>query len=125
MPATNQAIIRRLFEEGINGGNLAVIAGCYAPDCVDRNAFRGQEGGAEAMQRALAELRTLVSGLHVTIDELRTEGETVVTRETWRATSILTGKPVMATVNHRFRLHDGLIAEEWSGGWEWLEQLLR
>lgn len=123
MSAANQTLIRRLFEEVVNGGDMAVMDTLYAPNCADRNAFRGQGPGPAAIRRTLVELRTVLPDLHVVVDELRTEADTVITRETWCGTHAFTGKQVTGTVTHIFRIHDGQIVEEWSGGWAWLDQL--
>jgi ketosteroid isomerase-like protein len=123
MSAANQALIRRLFEEVINGGDLVVFDALYARNCVDRNAFRGHARGPAAKWHAISEIRAAFPDLHVTIESLRTEADTVITRETWRGTHAFTGKQVTGTVTHIFRIHDGQIVEEWSGGWAWLDQL--
>jgi hypothetical protein len=59
----------------------------------------------------------------VAIDELRTETDSVITRETWRGTHACTGKQMQGIVTHIFRIHDGQIVEEWSGGWAWLDEI--
>ena len=122
-PQANQVLIRRIFEEVVNQGNLAVIDAVYAPNFVDRNAFRGQMLGPAGVRRAIAELRAAFPDLHVTVEDLRVEADTVITRENWQGTHVTNGKQVMGTVTHIFHIHDGQIVEEWSGGWEWLDEL--
>jgi steroid delta-isomerase-like uncharacterized protein len=123
MSAANQLLVLRVFEEVVNQGDLAAIDALYATDFVDRNAFRGQTRGREGVRRAMAELRAALPDLHVTVETLRTEADKVITRELWRGTHAATGKQAMGTVAHIFRIEDGKIVEEWSGGWEWLDHL--
>jgi ketosteroid isomerase-like protein len=123
MCEAHQRLVRRLFEEVVNQGNLAFIDALYATNFVDRNAVRGQMLGPAGVRRAIAELRSVLPDLHVTVEELRAEAGIVIARESWRGTHMATGKEVTGTVTHIFRIHDGQIVEEWSGGWEWLDPL--
>jgi ketosteroid isomerase-like protein len=123
MSAANQALVRRVFEEVVNQGNLAAIDVLYAANFVDRNAFRGQTPGRAGVWHAIAELRAALPDLHVIVEDLRMDNDTVITHETWRGTHAATGKQVIGTVAHIFRIEDGKIAEEWSGGWDWLDQI--
>ncbi len=124
MSEANRALIRRLFEEVVNQGNLAAIDTLYAPDVVDRNTTHGDLHGRANLRRALVEVRTLLLNVHVVVDDLVTEVDTVITHETWRGTHASTGKQVKGTVTHIFRIQDGQIVEEWSGSWEWLDPFL-
>lgn len=124
MSEANRALVCRLFEEVVNQGNLALVDSLYAPDVVDRNSTHGDLHGFANLRRALVEVRTLLHNVHVMVDSLRTEVDIVMTRETWRGTYAASGKQVQGTVTHIFRIHEGQIVEEWSGGWEWLDPFL-
>jgi hypothetical protein len=123
MCEAHRRLIYRFFEEVVNQGNIAAIEAIYASSFVDRNAFRGQTQGPVGVQRAIAELRAALPDLHVTIIELKAEEGTVTTRELWWGTSVATGIVLTGEVTHIFCIDDDKIVEEWSGGWEWLEQL--
>jgi predicted ester cyclase len=123
MCEANRHLIRRLFQEIINEGNLAVIDDIYASNVVDRNAVRGQRVGFTGIRHTIAELRAALPDLHVTVEELKVNADTVVTHERWQGTHRVTGRQATGTVTHIFRIHDNKIVEEWSGGWEWVEPL--
>jgi len=119
----NKALIRRVFEEVLNQRNVAVIDEAFAPDSVDHSAWEGQAPGPAGVKEAVSGVLDLFPDLRVTVESAIGEGDHVATRETWRGTHAPTGKPATGTVMHLFRLSGGRIAEEWSEGWGWFEQL--
>ena len=76
----NMALVRRLFEEVINRGNLDVADELLAPDFVDHDILPGEVVGIEGFKRALAEERASSSDLHFSIEEQIAQGDKVVTR---------------------------------------------
>ncbi len=113
MCEAHRRLIRRLFQEIINEGNLAVIGNVYASNVVDHNAFRGQTIGTAGVRRAIAELHTVLLDLHVTVEELKAEADTVTTCEIWQGTHVATHIVIKGTVTHIFHIHDDKIVEEW------------
>ena len=76
----NKALVRRLFEEVYNRGNLNAADELLAPDFVDYGEPPGEDAGIERYKRAVAELRAANSDLHFSIEEQIAEGDKVVTR---------------------------------------------
>src|SRR3712207_1691755 len=76
----NMALVRRLFEEVLDRGNLDVADELLAPDFVDHDILPGEEVGVEGFKRAVAEQRALSSDLHFSIEEQIADGDKVVTR---------------------------------------------
>ena len=74
MTEHNKAIIRRLIEEVLNGGQLEVIDELYAPEL------------ARAARRWIVPFRTSFPDVHMEILELIAEGDKVVGRFTCSAT---------------------------------------
>lgn len=119
---TNKGVVRRLFEELLNRGDLAVVDELYAKEFVDHSAGSGQTPGPAGIKQAVADFRGMFPDLKATVDDLIAEGDKVVSRETWRGTHKASGKAAVGEVIHIFRLEDGRVVEEWSKGWEWLDE---
>jgi predicted ester cyclase len=117
----NKEIIRRVFEEVVNQGNLVLIDALFAANFVDRSAFPGQTPGPAGIKEAVRGLRAMFPDLEVTIEDLIAEDNRVASRETWQGTHT-SGRAVLGTVIHIFHFSDGRIAEEWSRGWDWLSE---
>ena len=119
----NKAIVRRVFEDAINTHNPALVYELYAPEFVDRSASPGQLPGPAGIEQALIYFNTILPDVEVTVDASIAEGDLVATHETWRGTDPTTGREVEGKTLHFWRVKDGKIIEEWSAGWEWLEQI--
>ena len=119
----NKVVIRRLFEEAVNQGDMTVVDERYAPDFVDHSALPGQLPGPAGIKDAVSAFRATIPDLKDTIDAMSDEGDRVLTQETWRGTNPSTGKQTTGTITHIFVFQDGKIVEEWSEGWESLSQL--
>ena len=110
MTEHNKAIIRRLIEEVLNGGQLEVIDELYAPAL------------ARAARRWIAPFRASFPDVHMEILELIAEGEKVVGRFTCSATHqgawlghAPTGRRFERVEEVSiFRLRDGRIIQVWS-----------
>jgi steroid delta-isomerase-like uncharacterized protein len=120
-PEENKAVVRRFVEEVFNQGNLAAVDQFLAAEYRDANALPGQEPGREGAKRAFALYQEVFPDLRYTIEEMIAEGDTVVTRATFRAThqeTFLgvppTNRQVSVTTVHITRLEGGRIREHWS-----------
>jgi steroid delta-isomerase-like uncharacterized protein len=120
--AENKALIRRVFDEALNAGNLSLLDRLFADDFVD-NATSEQRPGPRGVKDYFRAVRTGFPDMHVTIDDLLAEDDKVVVRTTWRGTHqgmyegiTPTGKTVVRTMIQIFRVADGKIQEEWSEG---------
>jgi|SRR5579884_420783 steroid delta-isomerase-like uncharacterized protein len=120
--AENKALIRRVFDEALNAGNLSLLDRLFADDFVD-NATPEQRTGPQGVKDYFRAVRTGFPDMRVTIDDLLAEDDKVVVRTTWRGTHLgpyegiaPTGKTVTRTMIQIFRVANGKIQEEWSEG---------
>lgn len=118
----NKALIRLVFEEALNQGNLAVVDQVFAPNFVDHSTPY-QLPGPKGVKDYFTKVRAGFPNLHVTIDDLIAEEDKVVVRTTWWGTQqgnyegiAPTGKQVTRSMIQIFRLEDGRILEEWNEG---------
>lgn len=83
MSEANKAVVRRLYAEALNQGNLAVIDELYAPDVelhipgVPEDPF-----GPGPIHQLVGMIRAAFPGLRVTVDDLIAAGDKVVARVT-------------------------------------------
>ena len=87
MSEHNKAIVRRLFAELWNNGNLSVADEVFAPHYAHYDPSTpdfGRGPGSEKKRAAL--YRTAFPDLHLTIEDVIAEGETVMTRWSCRGT---------------------------------------
>ena len=120
MSEENKAVVRRLFEEAWNQGNLAVVDELFAPDYVGHIPPEILNG-PEAFKQFVKEYRTVFPDIHFTIEDLVAEGDKVVGRWTCRGTHKgelqgipATGVQVTSTGIHVSRIAGGKIVEAWS-----------
>jgi predicted ester cyclase len=116
----NKAAFRRMYEEGLNRGILAVADELIAPECIDHEAHSGGDRGPESMRQLITMLRTAFPDLNFTIEELIAEGDTVAGRLTMSGTHEgplmgmpPTGRTVQQAHMHFVRLRDGKAIEHW------------
>jgi len=70
---TNEAVYRRLIEEGFNQGNLAVVDELVAPDALEHQ--RGIGGGPEGVKGTIKYLRGAFPDFKITIEEVISVGD--------------------------------------------------
>jgi len=119
----NKQLVGRLFGEVFNQRALSVIDEIYAPNIVDHSAFPDQAPGVEGIKSAITAFLEIFENLEITVEEVIAEGDKVVTRESWKGTHKPSGKLAEGSIIHIFRIRDGKITDEWSRGWDWLEDL--
>jgi predicted ester cyclase len=118
----NKAIVRRMFEEVQNKGNLVAADELIATNYIDHNPISpGLAPGLEGIKQGLALLREAMPDLWVTIEDMVAEGDKVTTRVTARFTHkgefmgiAPTGKQVTIPGISIMRIADGKIVEEWT-----------
>jgi predicted ester cyclase len=121
MPATPEAVVRRLIEEGFNDGNLAVADELIAPDLVEHQNFGPDHApGAEGVKAVIASLRRAFPDFHLAIDDVATAGDTVWVRMTGTGTndgSFMghppTGRRMRTDVFDALRVKDDRVVEHW------------
>jgi len=121
----NKARQRRVFEEVLNKGNLAIIPELFAPSYVSHNPLL-ESKGPEGFKQNVTAVRTAFPDIHCTIEDMVAEGDKVVTRYTSRSTFkgefmgiAPTGKKVTTTA---------ILITRWVGGkeveaWEVMDTL--
>ena len=66
-PEASVAVVRRFFEEGVNGGDLGVFDAVAAPDAVYYGATVGDESGLAALKRIYGEALTGFPGIRYSL----------------------------------------------------------
>jgi steroid delta-isomerase-like uncharacterized protein len=116
----NKAIARSIFEQGVNVGEVDRIAAITAPDFIDHDirVETGLPGGPEDLRQGILAIRAGFPDIVVTVEEVITEGDHVVTRNTWWGTHLgefngipATGRQVEIRGMVIWRIVNGLIAE--------------
>ena len=83
----NKALLRRLYEELFNRGNLNVVDELIAPDAVEHEEAPGLEGTAQELAKQFVTmLRTGFPDLRATVEDMIAEGDKVVAHITLKGT---------------------------------------
>ena len=117
----NKALIRRVYEEAINQGNLALFDDLVSSDYVLHDPNYPQPvRGAEGLKQYIQVFRTAYPDLHFTIEDIIGEGDTVAVRQTSRGTHRgelfgipPTGKQPTVTGMTYHRFVNGKLVERW------------
>ena len=121
----NKALIRRLYDDVVNTGNIDVLADLvaaeyvgHAPDVAE--GFGGTRRGIAALAGDVVAMRTMLSDLRVTLEDLVGSGDRVAVRGVTRGTHSgavagmpPTGNAVTMTWSAIYRVADGRIVESW------------
>ena len=121
MSEVNKTIVRRLFEEVWNKGNLSVADELFTPNCEHHDASSPDFGrGPESEKKRAALYRTAFPDLQLTIEDIIAEGQTVVARWSCRGTHkgdlsgiAPTGKQVTISGVSIARFTNGKMVEGW------------
>ncbi len=121
MSKENKTVIRRLFEELWNKGNLSVADQLFAPNYTHHDPSTPDVGlGPESEKKRATLYRTAFPDLRLTIEDIFAEGETVVARWSCRGTHkgdlggiAPTGKQFTISGVSVARLTGGKMAEGW------------
>ena len=120
----NKALVRRLYEEGINRQDAAAAAAFYTTDAKNH----GRSVGREGMRKVFEALFATFPDFHYRIEESTAEGDRVVCKVMMTGTHLgrptlpeifngmlsgvaPTGKRVTVLQFHSFRIQNGLISE--------------
>jgi steroid delta-isomerase-like uncharacterized protein len=115
----NKTQYRRTFEEVFNKGDLAIVGDLVAPDFLNHEVPPGMNNrGPDSTRQIVRMLRTAFPDLHVTIEELVAEGDTVAGRVTMSGTHLgpfqgiaPTGRSFQQAHMHFVRFRDGKAIE--------------
>jgi steroid delta-isomerase-like uncharacterized protein len=121
MSEHNKAIVRRLFAELWNNGNLSVADEIFAPTYTHHDPSTPDFGkGPDSEKRRASLYRNAFPDIHLTIEDVIAEGETVMTRWSCRGTHkgdlsgiAPTGKQFTISGITVGRLTNGKIAESY------------
>ena len=80
----NKALVRRFYEEFLNGHDVNQAEELFAPNYV--LYFPGGPMDHERQKQTLTVFRAAFPDLHFTIEDMFAEGDKVATRFTWRGT---------------------------------------
>ena len=86
MAADTKVLVRRLFEEVWNQGNLAAIDELFAPSYVRYDPAAPEAKGLAGFKQLVIRLRTAFPDLHFTLEEVIAEGDKVMSRALLRGT---------------------------------------
>jgi steroid delta-isomerase-like uncharacterized protein len=117
----NKALVRRVYEESINRGNLALLDELISSDYVEHDPNYPQPvRGAEGLKQYFQTFRSAFPDLHFTIEDIIGEGDTVAVRQTGRGTHQgelfgipPTGKQLTVTAMIFHRFVNGKPVESW------------
>jgi len=121
MSEVNKNVVRRLFEEVWNKGNLPVTDELFAPNYAHHDSSTPDVGrGPESEKKRATLYRTAFPDLRLTIEDIIAEGETVVARWSCRGTHkgdlggiAPTGKHFTISGISIARIANGKMAEGW------------
>lgn len=118
---SNKTVIRRMFEEVINPGELERAGELMRADFVEHGGAPGQAPGPEGFEQVNSMLRCAFPDLRLTVEEMVAEGDRVAVRFTARGTHQgeflgvpASGNRVAWEVISIVRVAGGKIAERWS-----------
>jgi steroid delta-isomerase-like uncharacterized protein len=117
---TNKQLVRRWIDLA-NANDFAGLSEVWAPDCVlHQGEDLGDVNGFPAFRTLLESFYTGMPDLHITVDDVLSKGDLVISRTTSRATHAgevlgipATGRKVEYTGIATYRIVAGKIAEEW------------
>lgn len=116
----NRRLIRRLYLDILNTGDLDAALDFFHPDVVDHRIFPGLPRGLDNILEGARILRRAFPDLHFTVEDLVAEGDTVVARWVMRGTHLgdlpgraATGRPAQWSGITAFRMTAGRIVERW------------
>jgi predicted ester cyclase len=118
----NKAIIRRLYDEAIGGGNLSLIDELYAHDVeLHVPGLPEDPYGPESIKRMYQLIRDVFPQIRVTIEDLVAENDKVVANVVFRGPHLGRGQgtsarnPLVTWARiDIYRLFQGRIVEQWA-----------
>jgi predicted ester cyclase len=128
MSEANKGLVRRHFEEIFNRKNFAACDEIMAEEFVENAAAPfapsapGKVNGPQAMRQTAEWLLAQFPDLHMTVEAMVAEGDTVAVRVLSEGTNLgplngvvpPTGKRFSARQSHWYRVADGKLVEHWA-----------
>lgn len=121
MSEENKAVVRRFYDEVVNGGDLDKIDELCSPDLVEHEQVPGFEGSGREIVRAwFSMFRGAFPDLHADVKQLVAEGDLVAAFATFSGTHQgefmgipPTGKQITLPLVDLVRFRDGVAVEHW------------
>ncbi len=114
----NEAIYRRLIDEGFNKGNVGVVDELVAPGAREHQRAGGD--GPEGAKKTIMYLRSAFPDFRLTIEDLVVDGDKVWARQRGGGTNLgsfmgrpPTGRTAFIEVFDVCRFEDGKMVEHW------------
>ncbi|MEW5961844.1 MAG: ester cyclase [Chloroflexota bacterium] len=114
-----KTLVRRLFGEAVNKGDLSVVDELIGPGYVNHN-FPAPAPGTEGFKQVITMFRASFPDLYVTLHDVIVEGDKLSTRGSWRGTHQgefmnipATGKQVTVSYIDLWRMENGKLVENW------------
>ena len=118
--AEHKQIVRRFYDEIMNGGNLDLVETLVAKGVVENELIDGAAQGRRGFKAFLEGFKSAFPDAEITVEDMIAEADKVVVRLTIRGTheGIFmgiggTGRRFEAESIDIFRFENGLIAEHW------------
>jgi predicted ester cyclase len=115
----NKALVRRLFEEGLNQNKPDVFDELIAPSYVNYD-FPAPSPGLEGFKMAIGMFLAAFPDMRVTVEEELAEGDKVITRGYFTGTHRgdfqgipATGKPIKVKFIDIWRFENNKLVENW------------
>jgi predicted ester cyclase len=115
----NKAMVRRVFEEGINKSDLGVLREILAPNYVNHN-LPAPEPGPEGFAQVVGMFTQAFPDFQVTVESVVGEGDMVASRGRFTGTHQgdfmgipATGRSIDAGYHDLWRIEGGKCAENW------------
>ncbi len=117
----NKALVRRHFEDLLNGWNLDLVDEIFSPDYVHHHPDRDNlKPGITGVKQFLAQAANAFPDSHILIEDICAEGDKVWVRTSSQATHLgdylglpPTGKVIRKRSMDIFRIQDGKFVEHW------------
>jgi steroid delta-isomerase-like uncharacterized protein len=116
----NKAVVRRIYEEGFNRGDVSIFETLYAKDFRHHSkTLHDVSSGAAGERESMLRFREAIPDVHFQIDDTLAEGDQVMVRLTLTGTPVKefppipAGEPMEFRAVAVFRLDAGRVTEEW------------
>jgi steroid delta-isomerase-like uncharacterized protein len=117
----NKELVRRLYEEGFNEGDLDAVDELVSPDVVTHNPIiLDAPTGSDSIRGGIEMIRSSFPDFHVEVVELIAEGDRVASFLTMTGTNTgdyrrggATGRSGTMRAFFIWRIEDGKLAESW------------
>ena len=120
MSDVNKELMRRFYDEAVNGQQFDAIDELVSADFVDHEEFPGLPGGREGAKQFFKLCHSAFEGFSMEVEDLIAEGDRVVARCTMSGTQRgefagipSSGKALRVSVIDIVRVADGKVAEHW------------